>query len=79
MIPGMTTIERAFQLAASGSVDSISALKKKLNSEGFTADQIMGRELSRQLTKIILANKPKSIEPDGEEPEHPETSERVQS
>ncbi len=62
MIPGMTTIERAFQLAASGSVDSISALKKKLNSEGFTADQIMGRELSRQLTRIIVDHKPKPSE-----------------
>ncbi len=59
MIPGVTTIERAFQLAASGSVDSISALKKKLNSEGFTADQIMGRELSRQLSKLILESRQK--------------------
>ena len=64
MIQGITTIERAFQLAASGSVDSISALKKKLNAEGFTADQIMGRELSRQLSKLIVENKPKLPEND---------------
>ena len=60
MIPGLTSIERAFQLAASGSVDSVSALKKKLNAEGFTADQVMGRELSRQLTKLIVDNKGKA-------------------
>ena len=79
MSPGMTTIERAFELAASGSIDSISALKKKLNAEGFTADQIMGRELSRQLTKIILAHKPKSMEPEGDEPEDSPSSETAHS
>ena len=47
-------IERAFELAKSGSTPSIALLKARLRSEGFNSDHIYGKLLSTQLRKIML-------------------------
>jgi hypothetical protein len=52
---GIRTLERAFQLARSGDCASVSDIKKRLIAEGFSAEQITGRFLSRQLKALILA------------------------
>ena len=49
----ITALERAFQLAASGECDSVPDLKKRLQVEGYSTAQIVGRELSRQLRGLI--------------------------
>lgn len=53
MDQNVTSIERAFQLAKSGACVSITDLKKLLKSEGYSADQIEGRVISKQLTTLI--------------------------
>ncbi len=49
----MTALERAFELANSGSCESVADIKKVLKSEGYALQQIVGRTLSRQLTELI--------------------------
>jgi hypothetical protein len=51
----ITTIERAFQLAKSGSCVSITDIKKRLLVEGFSVAQITGRELSKHLNALLRA------------------------
>ena len=53
MDPRLTSLERAFILAGSGKYGSISELKKRLNAEGYSGDQIMGTQLSRQLEALM--------------------------
>jgi hypothetical protein len=50
---GITTIERAFQLARSGSCVSVADIKKRLKAEGFSIAQITGGVLSGQLRALI--------------------------
>jgi hypothetical protein len=49
----ITTLERAFQLARSGSCHSVVDIKKALKSEGYATDQITGLTLARQLKALI--------------------------
>ena len=49
----ITTIARAFQLAKSGDVASVSDIKKQLKAEGYRIDQIEGPTLSKQLRLLI--------------------------
>ena len=49
----MTTLERAFQLARSGQVSGLSEIVEALESEGYSANQIEGPALRRQLTGLI--------------------------
>ncbi len=49
----MTALERAFQMARSGEYASIAEIKKQLQAEGFSAAQVTGRVLSRQLRELI--------------------------
>lgn len=49
----ITTIARAFQLAKSGAVASVSDIKKQLKAEGYRIDQIEGPTLSKQLRSLI--------------------------
>lgn len=51
----LTPLERAFQLAESGSCASVSEIKKRLNAEGYSAAQVTGRVLARQLDTLIKA------------------------
>jgi hypothetical protein len=51
----MTAVERAFQLAKSGSVAGLAEIVTSLNREGYYANQIEGPVLKRQLTDLIKA------------------------
>jgi len=51
----MTALERAFQLARSGTVAGLSEIATSLNREGYHANQIEGPVLKRQLADLIKA------------------------
>jgi hypothetical protein len=51
----MTALERAFQLARSGTVAGLTEIVSSLNREGYSANQIEGRLLKRQLADLIKA------------------------
>ena len=51
----LTALERAFQLAKSGDCASVADLRKRLKSEGYSLQKIVGRSLSRQLETLIKA------------------------
>jgi hypothetical protein len=53
MDPTVTALERAFQLAKTGNYVSVAEIKIRLNVEGYSAAQITGRELSKQLQALI--------------------------
>jgi hypothetical protein len=48
----VTAVERAFQLAGSGSCSSVADIKAELKAEGYSVDQIFGRALHKQLLAI---------------------------
>ena len=49
----MRELERAFQLAQSGTVRSIDDIRVRLRKEGYSASQLTGRSLIKQLRAII--------------------------
>jgi hypothetical protein len=51
----LTALERAFQLARSGTVAGLSEIATSLNREGYHANQIEGPVLKRQLADLIKA------------------------
>ena len=51
----MTALERAFQLARSGRVAGLTEIVTSLNREGYSASQIEGPVLKRQLSGLIKA------------------------
>jgi hypothetical protein len=53
MHPKMTALERAFQLARSGKVEGVSEIRKVLDREGYSADQLQGSTLKPQLSGLI--------------------------
>jgi hypothetical protein len=57
----MTALERAFQLARSGSVAGLTGIVSSLNREGYSASQIEGRLLKRQLADLIKAARKASV------------------
>jgi len=59
-----TALERAFQLAKSGSCTSLGDIKKQLTAEGYSTAQITGGALSKQLRRLIQTGlKSKGQEP----------------
>lgn len=48
-----TTLERAFELAASGAMTSLSEIRAQLKAEGYSLSQLQGRSLIRQLRQIM--------------------------
>jgi hypothetical protein len=60
----MTTIERAFHLARSATFACLTEVVPTLDREGYSASQIQGPLLKRQLTCLIKAARPKSIDRD---------------
>jgi hypothetical protein len=48
-----TTLERAFELAKSGSVLNMAELHSKLKREGYMLNQIDGPTLRRQLSQLM--------------------------
>ena len=53
MTPGISVIERAFQLAASARYDNVSQIKLRLHSEGYDTLQVSGPALVKQLVTEI--------------------------
>lgn len=51
----MTALERAFQLAKSGQVSTITEMVKSLRRDRYDTRQIEGPALRRQLTSLIKA------------------------
>jgi hypothetical protein len=51
----MSTLERAFQLAKSGSASNIRAIRSMLRKEGYECRQIEGGSLLKQLRAMIDA------------------------
>ena len=53
MIPHVSTLERAFELAKTGSCVSVVEIKKRLSAEGYSTAPITGKTLSKQLVALI--------------------------
>lgn len=53
MDPTVTALERAFQLARSGEYASVPDIKKRLSTEGYSAAQVTGGTLAKQLLALI--------------------------
>jgi hypothetical protein len=51
----LSALERAFQLAKSGEVAGLAEIATSLNREGYSASQIEGPLLKRQLANLIKA------------------------
>ena len=49
----ITALERAFQLAGSGSCKSISDIKRRLKAEGYASAQVDGPALRKQLRSLM--------------------------
>jgi len=52
-----TTLERAFELARSGTSPDITQLRAKLKQEGYPVEQIDGQSLLKQLRQVIAESK----------------------
>lgn len=48
-----TSLERAFELARSGECSDLSGLIQRLSREGYSAHQIEGPQLRKQLIRLI--------------------------
>jgi hypothetical protein len=53
-----TALERAFEMARSGQYATLSDLSRALSREGYSATQLEGGTLRRQLGALIKASKP---------------------
>jgi hypothetical protein len=60
----MTTMERAFHLARSGRFACLTEVVTTLDREGYSASQIQGPLLKRQLTGLIKAARPELLDRD---------------
>jgi len=52
---GVRPVERAFQLAQSGSVQNVAEIKKTMDREGYATREIEGELLRTQLRALIKA------------------------
>lgn len=53
-------MERAFELAESGRLHSVTEIKRTLEREGYSSAQLLGSTLMRQLRTIIHAARQRS-------------------
>jgi hypothetical protein len=53
MDPTVNALERAFQLARSGDYVSVEDIRKQLHNEGYSAAQVTGGTLVKQLLALI--------------------------
>ena len=60
---GLTPLERAFELARTGTHPTVEDIRKQLRAEGFPTDQVFGPSLLRQLRE--LANAARTAVADG--------------
>ena len=58
-----TATERAFEIAASGRVGSITDLRRALASEGHSSTQVVGPQMLRQLRQLIEQAKSRTESP----------------
>ena len=81
MILHVTTIERAFQLARSGSYENAEAIRRQLSREGYDARHIEGRFIIKQLHELIDGTPAarKRLLPDRERRRRRVTSTRAQN
>jgi hypothetical protein len=67
MQPNLTAIERAFQLAKSGGVESVEDIRRALAKEGYSVEYVQGRSVRHQLNGLIrdgiTAAKPRRAKP----------------
>jgi hypothetical protein len=61
MDQNLSALERAFQLARSGSVISIGEIRTLLTREGYNGAQIEGPQLKRQLRRLVEAARAKKL------------------
>jgi hypothetical protein len=60
----LSALERAFQLAKSGEVAGLTQIASSLNREGYSASQIEGPLLKRQLANLIKTARKSSVASD---------------
>jgi hypothetical protein len=53
--PSKTNLERAFDLARSGTCSSIERIRQRLKAEGYDHNMVVGRSLKAQLRALIAA------------------------
>ena len=58
MDPKKTALERAFELADSGKAASTNDIRRTLDSEDYSSNQLTGSALLAQLRKLIQKAKP---------------------
>jgi hypothetical protein len=58
----MTTLERAFQLARSGRVSGLSEIVAAIRAEGYSANQIDGPVLRRQLVDLVKVARERDLQ-----------------
>jgi uncharacterized protein (DUF2461 family) len=58
MKPGQSALERAFELAGSGTCTCVEDIRRQLAREGFDQNQIAGPRLTRQLLDIARRARP---------------------
>jgi hypothetical protein len=57
MDPNTSAVERAFQLAKAGQCASIHDIMRKLKSEGYSVERLVGSSLIKQLKAMISASR----------------------
>ena len=57
---GVSPLERAFQLAGSGTITNLSDIRKALKSEGYHDDELQGNVLLKQLREAVKAAREKA-------------------
>ena len=53
MKPNISTLERAFELAATGLFSTVTEIKLRLAREGYQFEQVEGPELAKQLVAAM--------------------------
>lgn len=53
MDPDKTTLERAFEIAATGAPTNVADIRAQLRAEGYDSQKIEGRSLIAQLRRIL--------------------------
>ena len=77
MQAGLTSLERAFDLARFGLVSDLDHLKRKLHRDGFESDILRGAALRKQLCDVIRKARKDSLWPDGDPRLPPLTTTRL--
>jgi DNA-binding XRE family transcriptional regulator len=65
MKAGVSTLERAFELARSGTVLNVNDIKRALDHEGYSSKSVLGSALVKQLLATIRAERERKNKPAG--------------